>query len=99
MAQNQGIVLKPVVTEKSSAAYEARKIYTFRVATAATKPAIRQAVQQMFGVTVTDVRTLVVRAKESRAGGLGRGRAGRRSPWKKAIVTLKEGDTIQIFEG
>ena len=92
-------VIKPVVTEKSSAAYEARKIYTFRVHPKATKPAIREAIQQLFGVTVTAVRTLNVRAKESRAGGLGRGRTGRRSPWKKAIVTLKEGDAIQIFEG
>ena len=99
MAQNHGIVIKPVVTEKSSAAYEARKVYTFRVASAATKPAIRQAIQQMFGVTVTDVRTMVVRAKERRAGGLGRGRSGTRSAWKKAIVTLREGDAIQIFEG
>jgi large subunit ribosomal protein L23 len=99
MAQNQAIVIRPVVTEKSSAAYEARKIYTFRVATHASKPAIRQAIQQMFGVTVTAVRTLVVRAKERRAGGLGRGRSGRRAAWKKAIVTLKEGDAIQIFEG
>ena len=99
MAQNQGIVINPVVTEKSSAAYEERKVYTFRVHSKATKPAIRQAIQQMFAVTVTDVRTLVVRAKERRAGGLGRGRAGRRSAWKKAIVTLKEGDAIQIFEG
>jgi large subunit ribosomal protein L23 len=92
-------VIKPVVTEKSSAAYEARKVYTFRVDPRATKHAIRDAIQELFGVTVTDVRTLTVRAKERRAGGLGRGRAGRRSHWKKAIVTLKEGDAIPIFEG
>lgn len=92
-------IIKPVVTEKSSAAYEGRKIYTFRVETDASKPAIRAAVQQLFGVTVKDVRTMTVRAKEARAGGLGRGRTGRKSPWKKAIVTLKEGDVIPIFEG
>jgi large subunit ribosomal protein L23 len=92
-------LLKPVVTEKTSAAFEARKVYAFRVDPEASKPAIRQAVQQLFGVTVTDVRTMTVRAKERRAGGLGRGRSGRRSAWKKAIVTLKEGDAIPIFEG
>ncbi len=53
----------------------------------------------MFGVTVTRVRTINVRAKERRPGGLGRGRGGIRSPWKKAIVTLKDGDVIPIFEG
>ena len=92
-------LIKPVVTEKSSAAYEGAKIYTFRVHLHATKPAIRDAIQHLFGVTVTGVRTMTVRAKEARAGGLGRGRTGRRSAWKKAIVTLKEGDAIQIFEG
>jgi ribosomal protein L23 len=48
---------------------------------------------------VTGVRTVTVRAKERRPGGLGRGRTGRRSAWKKAIVVLKEGDVIPIFEG
>ncbi len=99
MSQAHHIVLSPVVTEKSSAAYEARKIYTFRVDSAASKPAIRQAVQQMWNVTVTGVRTVNVRARATRAGGLGRGRAGKRSPWKKAFVTLKDGDAIPIFEG
>ncbi len=42
---------------------------------------------------------MTVRAKERKAGGMGRGRAGRRASWKKAIVTLREGDAIQIFEG
>jgi large subunit ribosomal protein L23 len=99
MAHNPRTVIRPVVTEKSSAAYAASKIYTFKVDRAASKPAIRQAVQQMFGVTVTGVRTINVRAKARRPGGLGRGHAGRRSAWKKAIVTLKEGDVIPIFEG
>lgn len=99
MTQNTGIVIKPVVTEKSSARFELAKVYTFQVARTATKPAIRQAIQQMFGVTVTGVRTINVRAKERRPGGLGRGRSGTRSAWKKAIVTLKDGDAIPIFEG
>ena len=99
MSQSLETVIRPVVTEKSSAQFGAQKVYTFQVATKASKTAIREAVQGMFGVTVTDVRTINVRAKERRPGGLGRGRSGRRSAWKKAIVTLKEGDTIPIFEG
>ena len=93
------VILKPVVTEKSSAMYEAQKIYTFKVDPKASKPAIRQAVQQMFNVSVTGVRTINVRAKATKAGGLGRGRSGVTAKWKKAYVTLKDGDTIQIFEG
>ncbi len=92
-------ILKPLVTEKSSAAYESRKIYTFRVDVHATKPEIRDAIEHLFAVTVKDVRTMQMRAKERRAGGLGRGRQGRRPKWKKAVVVLKEGDAIPIFEG
>ncbi len=92
-------VVKPLVTEKSSAMYENRKLYTFRVDPRATKPEIRDAIEHLFGVTVTAVRTMQMRAKERRAGGLGRGTTGRRAKWKKAIVTLKEGDAIPIFEG
>ena len=92
-------IIKPLVTEKSSARYASRKIYTFRVAVEATKPEIRDAIEHLFSVTVKDVRTMQMRAKERRAGGLGRGRQGRRPKWKKAIVVLKEGDVIPIFEG
>lgn len=93
-------VVKPLVTEKSSAMYENRKIYTFRVDPAATKPEIRDAIEHLFAVTVKDVRTMQMRAKERKAGGMGRGRSGgRRAKWKKAIVVLKEGDVIPIFEG
>jgi large subunit ribosomal protein L23 len=88
-------IVAPVVTEKSSAAYAARKEYAFRVSSEATKPQIKAAVQELFKVTVTDVRTLVVRAKRRTYGR----HTGRRPPWKKAIVTLKDGDTIAIFEG
>lgn len=99
MSTNLRTVIRPVLTEKSSAAYQEDKVYTFQVDPKASKPAIRQAIQQMFGVTVTAVRTINVRAKERRPGGLGRGRTGTRAAWKKAIVTLKEGDVIPIFEG
>jgi large subunit ribosomal protein L23 len=99
MAYNATAVIRPLLTEKSSAQYGAEKVYTFQVDLKASKPAIRQAVQAMFGVTVTGVRTVNVRAKERRPGGLGRGRTGRRSAWKKAFVTLKDGDAIPVFEG
>ncbi|HEU5260278.1 MAG: 50S ribosomal protein L23 [Gemmatimonadales bacterium] len=88
-------VVGPVVTEKSSAAYGARKEYAFRVHPDATKPQIRAAIESLFKVTVTDVRTMVVRAKRRT---LGR-HVGRRPSWKKAIVTLREGDAIEVFEG
>ncbi len=88
-------IVGPVVTEKSSAAYAARKEYTFRVQREATKPQIRAAIEALFKVTVTDVRTMVVRAKRRTLGRY----AGLRPSWKKAIVTLKEGDAIQVFEG
>jgi len=88
-------IVGPVVTEKSSAAYAARKEYAFRVHADATKPQIRAAVEALFKVSVTDVRTLVVRAKRRTLGRY----VGRRASWKKAIVTLKEGDAIEVFEG
>src|SRR6266550_481750 len=98
MPDQHRLFVGTAITEKSSAAYQARKEYAFRVDTAATKPQIRAAIEALFKVTVTDVRTLVVRARR-RTGGLSSGRAGRRSAWKKAIVTLKEGDAIAVFEG
>jgi large subunit ribosomal protein L23 len=88
-------IVGPVVTEKSSAAYAARKEYAFRVHPDATKPQIKAAIEQLFKVTVTDVRTLVVRARRRTYGRY----QGRRPHWKKAIVTLKAGDAIQVFEG
>jgi large subunit ribosomal protein L23 len=88
-------IVGPVVTEKSSAAYQARKEYAFRVHLRASKPQIKTAIESLFKVTVTDVRTLVVRARRRTYGRT----AGVRPSWKKAIVTLKEGDAIQVFEG
>ena len=88
-------IVAPVVTEKSSANYAAHKEYAFRVHPDATKPQIKHAIEVLFKVTVTDVRTMVVRAKRRTYGR----HEGRRPSWKKAIVTLKEGDAIQVFEG
>jgi large subunit ribosomal protein L23 len=88
-------IVAPVVTEKSSAAFAARRQYAFRVHVHATKPQIKAAIEQLFDVSVTAVRTLVLPAKRRTY----RQHAGRRPAWKKAIVTLKEGDTIPVFEG
>lgn len=88
-------IVAPVVTEKSSAGYAARKEYAFRVHPEASKPQIKHAIEVLFKVTVMDVRTLVVRAKRRTYGRF----QGRRSSWKKAIVRLKDGDAIQVFEG
>jgi large subunit ribosomal protein L23 len=88
-------IVRPLITEKSSAAYQARGEYTFEVHVDASKPQIRSAIEQLFGVKVTGVWTSNQRGKEKRMGKT----VGRRPNWKKAIVTLKEGDTIEIFEG
>ncbi|MFN2571354.1 MAG: 50S ribosomal protein L23 [Gemmatimonadales bacterium] len=88
-------IVRPVVTEKSSAAYGARKEYAFRVHSDATKPQIKAAIEALFKVSVTAVRTMIMRAKRRTYGR----HQGRRPAWKKAIVTLKEGDAIEVFEG
>jgi len=88
-------IVRPLITEKSSAAYQDRGEYTFEVHPEATKPQIRAAIEELFGVKVTDVWTSNQRGKERRVGKT----VGRRPNWKKAIVKLREGDTIEIFEG
>jgi large subunit ribosomal protein L23 len=89
------VVVRPVVTEKSSAAYQNRKEYAFEVHPEANKHQIRDALEKLFGVTVTAVRTMQMRRHE-----VTRGRTRGTTPrWKKAIVTLKEGDSIAVFEG
>jgi large subunit ribosomal protein L23 len=88
-------IVRPIVTEKSSAAYQDRSEYTFEVHPDANKVAIKQAVEQLFGVKVTGVWTMNQRGKTRRVGKT----VGTRSNWKKAIVKLREGDTIEIFEG
>ena len=88
-------IVRPLITEKTSAAYQERGEYTFEVHPDASKPEIRGAVEQLFGVKVTGVWTSNQRGKEKRVGRT----VGTRPSWKKAIVTLAEGDTIPIFEG
>ncbi len=88
------VVLKPVVTEKSTLGSEHNQV-TFRVARRATKPEIKQAVEGMFGVKVTKVNTINMRGKVKRF----RGRLGKQSDYKKAIVTLSEGQSIDVSAG
>ena len=88
------ILRRPLITEKHTI-LQAQGKYAFEVLTEATKPQIKQAVEKAFKVGVTSVNVLLVPGK--------RRRVGRRQlpahPWKKAIVTLKPGDKIELFEG
>lgn len=88
------IILRPVITEKSTNLMGQNK-YTFYVYPQANKIQIRQAVEQIFGVRVAEVHTLKVRGKKRRVGR----HEGRTPDRKKAIVTLKPGNKIEIFEG
>ena len=89
------IIQQPIVTEKSSIAREEENIATFRVAPAATKHEIRRAVEELFEVKVTTVRTMQQPGKKKRVGK----KVGQKPAWKKAIVGLAEGPTIEYFEG
>jgi large subunit ribosomal protein L23 len=88
------IIVAPVITEKSQRISEANQV-VFRVRGDASKPEIKQAVEGLFNVKVTAVNTLNVKGKVKRF----RGTVGRRSDWKKAIVTLAEGQTIDVTTG
>jgi large subunit ribosomal protein L23 len=95
MMDARQIILTPHVTEKSTAIREASNRYTFRVHRNATKHEIARAVEEIFNVSVTAVHTMNMLGKEKR---LGRN-LGRRSSWKKAVVTLAEGQRVEFFEG
>lgn len=89
------IIRKPLVTEKSMDQMEDRK-YTFEVAKSATKPEIKKAVEEIFGVKVQVVNTMNMRGKLKRQGA----HQGRRPSWKKAIVKLTEDSkSIEFFDG
>jgi large subunit ribosomal protein L23 len=103
----QTIIKRPLLTEKSARLREtgggaarpegdtyAQQV-VFEVARDSNKIEIKHAVETLFKVGVTDVRTLVVRGKQKRIGRF----SGRRPSWKKAFVTLKPGDNIEFFEG
>ena len=90
----RSVVIKPIVSEKSYALLTAHK-YTFRVHDDAHKTQVRQAVEEIFGVRVLDVRTMTVRPKPKRRGYT----SGKTRAWKKAIVQLHPEDRIELFEG
>ena len=91
----RSVLLAPVVSEKSYGMIAERGKYTFKVHEDAHKTQIRQAVEELFDVRVSSVNIVKVQSKPKRRG-LTR---GRRPGWKKAIVQLREGDSIEIFEG
>ena len=88
------VIIRPVVSEKSYVLASADK-YTFRVHPDAHKTQIRQAVEQLFDVTVVEVRTMSVKSKPKRRGYT----SGRARSWKKAVVQVRAGDSIPIFAG
>lgn len=94
MKDPRDIILAPVISEKSYDAIEQGK-YTFRVADRSSKPEIARAVEQIFKVTVTKVNTMNMKPKPKKQGY----NRGTTSSFKKAIVTLKQGDKIELFEG
>ena len=88
------IIVRPLITEKNTNLMVYNK-YSFQVDRNASKPQIKQAVEEIFNVTVTNVHTMNMRGKMRRRGM----KIGYTSDWKKAIVTLVEGDRIELFEG
>ncbi len=88
------VILGPVITEKATMASENNQVL-FRVALDASKPAIRDAIEALFSVKVKAVNTIRVKGKTKRF----RGRPGRRSDFKKAVVTLEDGHTIDVTTG
>ncbi len=88
------VLLAPVITEKATLGSENNQI-SFKVATTATKPEIKAAVEGLFDVKVRSVNTIVVKGKTKRY----RGQIGQRSDWKKAVVRLEEGHSIDVTTG
>jgi large subunit ribosomal protein L23 len=93
-ARHYDTIVSPVITEKATMLSEQNKV-VFRVAKDATKPQIAEAIENLFKVTVVKVNTLNVKGKTKRF----RGREGKRSDVKKAIITLAEGQSIDITTG
>jgi large subunit ribosomal protein L23 len=88
------VIRRPLVTEQGAIMRELHNQYYFEVNPDANKLEIRQAVEHFFGVKVTQVRTMNYRGKIKRMGRF----SGKRADWKKAVVTLSEGESIDLFE-
>jgi large subunit ribosomal protein L23 len=89
------VIQRPVVTEKSNIGREDGNLATFAVDPRANKHEIRLAIEELFNVEVVDVRTMRQPRKSRRIGR----HSGRRAEWKKAIVRLADGQSIEFFEG
>ncbi len=93
MYDPRDIIIRPVISEKSYEMIEQNR-YTFEVAKTASKPQIATAIAEIFDVTVSKVNTINVTGKPRRV----RAAKGKTRDWKKAVVTLKEGDSIEFFQ-
>ncbi len=89
------IIKKPLVTEKSTIARDEENKYFFEVDRRATKIDIRSAVEKIFKVRVVDINTVNVAGKKKRVGKI----VGRKRSWKKAVITLAPGSSIEVYEG
>jgi large subunit ribosomal protein L23 len=94
MAELHEILIRPLITEKTTTLQEDENTYVFEVGRGANKIQIKRAIEAVFSVNVEDVRTLIYRGKVKRFGR----HQGKRSNWKKAYVRLAEGDSINLFE-
>lgn len=94
MLHKRPVLRKPLLTEKIAAIQDAHNQYAFVVDPAANKIEIKRAVEQKYGVTVLDVNTMRVQGKVKRLGRF----SGKRADWKKAVVTLKAGDRIELAQ-
>ena len=92
MKDPREVIIRPIITEHSYDMMD-ENVYTFEVAKDANKVEISQAIEEIFNVTVVKVNTLNVKPKPKRV----RYQVGQTRTWKKAMVTLKEGDTIELF--
>lgn len=91
--ENTNVIIKPLVTEKSTRLQELRNTYSFQVAPGANKHQIKQAIEQIYDVKVADVRTMTRKGKPRRA----KFRMTKTSDWKRAVVTLHEDSRIELF--
>lgn len=95
MTSQYRLIKQPYITEKVMYMREMDNKVVFKVRTDVTKVELKKAVEKIFSVTVENVNTINVKGKKKRQGTT----LGQRSDWKKAIITLKEGDSIEYFEG
>ncbi|MBI2605250.1 MAG: 50S ribosomal protein L23 [Deltaproteobacteria bacterium] len=89
------IIKRPIISEKSTLQSETLHSYAFEVAVAANRQQIHESIEKLFKVKVESVRTMIIHGKYKRAG---RG-IKKRANWKKAVVTVKEGQKIEFFQG